>query len=86
LAETRGERTLRFVPAILAVHVLATLVGRSIWGFDGVVVAMAVAPLAFAFVSWRLTEVTSAVPSMLWSVVQATAFGAAVYVVASALT
>jgi len=86
LAETRGERTLRFVPAVLAVHVAATLVGRWLWGFDGVVLAMAVAPLAFAFVSWRLTEVTRAIPAMLWSMVQATGLGAVVYAIASALT
>jgi hypothetical protein len=86
LAETRGQRTLRFVPAILVLHIVATLVGRALWGFDGVVVAMAVAPLAFAFVSWYLTEVTTAIPSMLWSMVQASALGAAVYAVAAALT
>jgi hypothetical protein len=33
--------------ALVAVHVVATLVGRAVWGFDGAVVAMAVAPATF---------------------------------------
>ncbi len=39
------------VLVLVAVHVLATLVGRATFGFDGVVVAMAAAPLTFVFFS-----------------------------------
>ena len=83
LAETRGERTMRFVPAILGLHVVATLCGRWVLGFDGVVLAMAVAPLAFAFVSWHLTNVTRAIPKMFWSMAQAVGVGVGVFLFAS---
>lgn len=37
--------------ALVAVHVLATLAGRALWGFDGAVIAMAAAPAAFVVVA-----------------------------------
>src|SRR5581483_1785264 len=86
LAETRGVRLVRYLPAIVAVHVVATIAGRAVWGFDGVVIALAIAPLVFAFVSWRLTDVVRRVPSLLWSLLQATAVGGGVYAVAAIVT
>jgi hypothetical protein len=43
---TRRSTTM-LVLGLLTVHVAATLIGRALWGFDGAVVAMAVAPLTF---------------------------------------
>jgi hypothetical protein len=49
-----GERRLAAgVLGLIAIHVVATLVGRAIDGFDGVVVAMAVAPAVFTVVAVR---------------------------------
>ena len=53
------------MPVIIAVHVIATLAGRSIDGFNGVVVAMAAAPLAGAFGSWAMTGVGKYVPGIV---------------------
>lgn len=45
-----SRRLLVSVLALIALHVVATLVGRAAFGFDGVAVAMAVAPSAFVLV------------------------------------
>jgi hypothetical protein len=39
---------------LIIVHLAATVTGRVVWGFDGVVVAMAVAPAAFVVTATRL--------------------------------
>jgi hypothetical protein len=69
LARTRGNGLVRYVPVIVAVHVIATLAGRAIADFNGVVVAMAVAPLVGAFGSWALTGVMKYVPAIVRDVV-----------------
>jgi hypothetical protein len=43
---TRG-RLLAVVLALLIVHAIATLIGRVLWGFDGAVLAMVLAPVVF---------------------------------------
>jgi hypothetical protein len=80
LARTRGDGLLRYVPVIIAVHVVATLIGRGIDGFSGVVIAMAIAPLVGALGSWALTGVMKYVPAILRDV--AVVAGAAVVVFA----
>jgi hypothetical protein len=42
-----SERLAVAVPGLLSIHVMATLIGRLLWGFDGAVLAMVVAPLVF---------------------------------------
>jgi hypothetical protein len=43
---TRG-RLVAVVLALLTIHVLATLIGRLLWGFDGAALALVVAPIVF---------------------------------------
>lgn len=49
-----GRRLLLLIVGLLAVHGAATLFGRAVWGFDGVALAMAVAPTAFVWFGLRL--------------------------------
>jgi hypothetical protein len=42
-----GGRLAAAIVGLVAAHVVATVIGRVIWGFDGIVVAMAIAPAAF---------------------------------------
>jgi hypothetical protein len=48
-----GRRLAAAVIGLMVIHVAATLAGRALAGFDGVVVAMAVAPAAFVVVGLR---------------------------------
>lgn len=50
----RGARLAVAVLILAVVHVVASLVGRAIGGFDGIVVAMAVAPATFVAVGLRI--------------------------------
>jgi hypothetical protein len=58
-----GRRIAKAVSALLAVHIVATLAGRVIAGFDGAVFAMVAAPVAFVAVALRIA-VPHAAPSM----------------------
>jgi hypothetical protein len=49
-----GGGALAAVVALIAVHVIATLAGRALFGFDGVVLAMAAAPTVFVIVGLRI--------------------------------
>jgi hypothetical protein len=86
LAETRGAGLLPYVPGIVVVHIAATLVCRELWGFDGVIVAMAAAPLGFAAASFRLTGVLRHVPAIVAGVVRGAALGVGTYAVLYPLT
>lgn len=58
LSRTRGggdSRLATGVGALLVIHVAAALVGRAVAGFDGLVVAMALAPVIFVVVGLRIT-------------------------------
>lgn len=48
-----GWRLLGAVVSLLAIHVVAVLIGRAIAGFDGLVLALAVAPAVFTVVGLR---------------------------------
>jgi hypothetical protein len=50
----KGRRLFAVILGLLAVHLAATLVGRALWGFDGALLAMAVAPAAFVCFGLRL--------------------------------
>jgi hypothetical protein len=49
----RGRRLVTLIVGLLAVHFAATLAGRALWGFDGVLMAMAVAPGVFVWLGLR---------------------------------
>ena len=53
-----GRRLDAAFAGLVVLHVVASLVGRAVWGFDGVVIAMAIAPAAFTAAGLRM-----AVPS-----------------------
>jgi hypothetical protein len=55
-----GRRLAEAVAALLAVHVIAALVGRAVWGFDGLVAGMAIAPAAFTAVAVAVTVPSAA--------------------------
>ncbi len=67
------------VLGLFAVHVMATLIGRALWGFDGVVIAMAVAPFSFVCVGLQIAapDATRAlfVPTLTICGVGALSFG-----------
>jgi hypothetical protein len=51
----RGRRTGLIVTALVAVHIVASLLGRAVWGFNGLIVVTAAAPLVFTIIClWAL--------------------------------
>jgi hypothetical protein len=62
------------VAGLIAAHVVAVMAGRALAGFNGVVLAMAVAPLAFVLAVLR-SVVAPAAASMLWMTAAVAAIG-----------
>ena len=74
-----GWRLLSAVVSLIAIHVVSILVGRAIAGFDGLVLALAVAPTVFTVVGLRIAAPGTAThmirPALTVVAAAATSFG-----------
>jgi hypothetical protein len=73
--DLKGGRLLALLLGLLTVHAAATVVGRAVCGFDGAVLAMAVAPTTFVWFGLRLAAPGTA-PLLLWPAARICGLGA----------